>query len=165
MLRRSILAAPALLAPVLLTRPTAAQQHPQAAAPQPVQAGDLAIARPWTRAAGQGGTGAGFMTITNRGAAADRLVGASTPLARTTEIHTHVREGEVMRMRPVPGIDLPPGQSVTLQPGSFHLMLIGLTQLLIPGQTVPVTLRFERAGDVPVELQVEAAGARGPTAR
>ena len=149
-----------LAAPLLLALPAAAQhQHP------PQQAGDLAIARPWTRAAGQGGTGAGFLAISNRGSAADRLVGASSPVARVTELHTHVREGEVMRMRPVPAIELPPGQTVTLQPGGLHLMLIGLGQPLVQGQAVPVTLRFERAGEVQVHLHVEAAGARGPSAQ
>ncbi|WP_243634446.1 copper chaperone PCu(A)C [Roseicella frigidaeris] len=128
------------------------------------QAGDLRIAEPWTRAAGQSGTGAGFLTIANQGGAADRLIGASTPAARVTEIHTHVREGDVLRMRPVAAVEIPAGQTVTLQPGGFHLMLIGLLAPLIQGQTVPVTLRFERAGEVQVTLAVLPAGAGGPKA-
>jgi len=148
MLRRLILAAPLLLA-----LPSAAQE---------MRAGDLVIAQPWSRAAGQGGTGAGFLTISNRGSAADRLLGASSAAARATELHTHMREGEVMRMRPVAGIEIPPGGTVTLEPGAFHLMLIGLTAPLKQGETVPVTLRFERAGEVRVELHVASAGARGP---
>jgi copper(I)-binding protein len=147
---------PVLAAPLLLALPARAQE---------MRAGDLVIAQPWSRAAGQGGTGAGFLTIGNRGAAADRLVGASSPAARTTELHTHMREGEVMRMRPVPGIDIPPGGTVTLEPGGMHLMLIGLAAPLRQGETVPVTLRFERAGEVRVELRIEAAGARGPAAQ
>ena len=95
-------------------------------------------------------------------AAADRLVSASSPAARTTELHTHIREGDVMRMRGVPGIEVPAGQAVTLQPGGLHLMLIGLTQPLNRGETVPVTLVFERAGPVQVALQVQSAGAREP---
>ncbi|MCB4823429.1 copper chaperone PCu(A)C [Roseicella aerolata] len=144
-----------LASPLLLAFPAAAQHAPAGA-------GDLAIARPWTRAAGQGGTGAGFLAISNRGAAGDRLVAASSPVARVTELHTHIRDGEVMRMRPVEGIDIPPGQIVTLQPGGLHLMLIGLNQPLRQGETVPLTLRFARAGEVRVDLVVEAAGARGP---
>jgi copper(I)-binding protein len=79
------------------------------------------------------------------------------------EIHTHMRDGDVMRMRPVSGIDLPAGQAVTLQPGGLHLMLIGLGSALERGQRVPVTLVLERAGEVEVTLVVEAAGARGPS--
>ena len=142
-----------ILAALLLAMPAAAQE---------VRAGDLSITRPWTRAAGQNGTGAGFLAIANRGTAADRLVGASSPVARVTEIHTHMREGDILRMRPVPAIDIPPGETVTLQPGGFHLMLIGLKEPLIQGQTVPVTLRFERAGEVQVNLTILPAGARGP---
>lgn len=142
-----------LAAPLLLALPAAAQEQ---------RAGDLVIAQPWSRAAGQGGTGAGFLTVSNRGAVADRLLGASTPAARATELHTHMREGEVMRMRPVPAIEIPPGGAVKLEPGGYHLMLIGLAVPLKQGETVPVTLRFEHAGEVTVQLHVESAGARGP---
>lgn len=132
-----------------------------AARAQEVTAGALRIAAPWTRAMRAGGTGAGFMTIRNTGTAPDRIVAARSPLAGVMELHTHVRDGDVMRMRPVPAIDLPPGQEVRLAPGGLHLMLIGLTQALEPGGRVPVTLVFERAGEVTVQLLVEAAGARG----
>ena len=132
-----------------------------AAQAQEVTAGALRIAAPWTRAMRAGGTGAGFMTIRNTGTAPDRIVAARSPLAGVMELHTHVRDGDVMRMRPVPAIDLPPGQEVRLAPGGLHLMLIGLTQALEPGGRVPVTLVFERAGEVTVQLLVEAAGARG----
>ena len=120
--------------------------------------------QPWTRAAGQGATGAGFLAISNRGAAADRLLSASSPAARATELHSMVRDGEVMRMRPVPSIEVPAGQTVTLRPGGLHLMLIGLSGPLREGEAVPVVLRFERAGEVRVELSVQAAGAREPAA-
>ncbi|WP_431271335.1 copper chaperone PCu(A)C [Dankookia sp. P2] len=140
-----------LLAPALLALPAHAQQQ-----------GDIAVSMPWTRAAGQNGTGAGFLAIANRGAAPDRLVGASSPVARVTEIHTHIREGDILRMRPVAAVDLPPGGTVTLQPGGFHLMLIGLKEPLIQGRSVPLTLRFERAGEIEVMLAVQPAGARGP---
>jgi copper(I)-binding protein len=155
MRRRLFLAAPLLALPAVALPVVASAQ----------QAGDLVIAAPWSRAAGQGGTGAGFLAISNRGAVADRLLSASSPAARVTEIHAHVRDGDVMRMRPVPAIDLPPGQTVSLQPGGLHLMLIGLTRPLQAGQSVPVTLVFERAGAVQVELAVQGAGARGPAMR
>ena len=149
MSRRAILGA-ALALPAL---PARAQE---------VTAGALRIAAPWTRAMRAGGTGAGFMTIRNTGSAPDRLVAARSPAANVMELHTHIRDGDVMRMRAVPAIELPAGQEVRLAPGGLHLMLIGLAQSLEPGGRVPVTLVFERAGEVTIQLAVEAAGARGP---
>lgn len=129
---------------------------------QDITAGPLRISAPWTRAMRAGGTGAGFMTIRNTGSAPDRLVAARSPAAGVMELHTHIRDGDVMRMRAVTAIDLPAGQEVRLAPGGLHLMLIGLVQALEPGARVPVTLVFERAGEVTIQLAVEAAGARGP---
>jgi periplasmic copper chaperone A len=156
--RRALIRHGALLAAAAAGAPTLAGP----AAAQEIRAGDLVIAEPWSRAAIQGGQGAGYLRITNRGAAPDRLLSASSPAAGRLELHTHVRDGEVMRMREVPAIDIPPGQTVTLQPGGLHLMLVGLSRPLRQGETVPVTLRFERAGTVEVPLAVQAAGARGP---
>ena len=123
--------------------------------------GDLRISHPWARAAGANTNGAAYMTLRNAGGQPDRLVSASTPIARTVELHTHVRDGEVMRMRPVADIPVPAGQTVRLRPGGLHVMLIGLTEPLRQGAEVPLTLRFERAGEVQVMLAIEAAGARG----
>jgi len=148
MTRRSLLAAAA----VLVALPAAAHEY---------AAGDIHIGHPWTRAAAAGANGAAFMTLRNRGAAPDRLIAAASPVARVVELHTHIREGEVMRMRPVPDIPLPAGEVVELRPGGLHVMLIGLNAPLQQGSRVPLTLRFERAGEVQVELAVEAAGARG----
>ena len=114
---------------------------------------------PWTRAAGAGGQGAGFITIRNAGAA-DRLLSATTPAAGRTELHTMIRDGDIMRMRQLPEIAVPAGGAVTLAPGGLHIMLIGLTQPLAVGEEVPLTLVFERAGPVTVQLTVRPAGAR-----
>jgi copper(I)-binding protein len=156
MLRRRILVA----IPALLAVPAARAQHGAAEA-NPPRSGDLMIEAPWTRAAGANGNGAGFMRITNRGTEPDRLVSATTDAARVIELHTHIHDGGVMRMRPVPDIPIPPGATVTLQPGGLHVMLIGLTAPLAQGTRVPLTLRFARAGEVRVMLDVQAAGARG----
>lgn len=121
---------------------------------------DLAIAHPWSRPAIQGGTGAGFMVIRNAGSAPDRLLSAASPAARAVELHTHAQEGGIMRMRPVPDIPIPPGAEARLAPGGLHVMLIGLNRPFRAGDRVPLTLTFERAGTVVVELAVEA-GARG----
>ncbi|NKC34421.1 copper chaperone PCu(A)C [Falsiroseomonas selenitidurans] len=134
------------------------------AAAETVTQGPLRIEAGWSRAAGAGRVGAGFLTIRNTGSTADRLVSARADAARTVELHTHLRENGIMRMRPVEAIDLPPGETVTLQPGGLHLMLIDLTQALNTGETVPVTLVFEKAGTMQVRLAVQAAGARGPAA-
>ncbi|WP_043338027.1 copper chaperone PCu(A)C [Belnapia moabensis] len=125
--------------------------------------GDIQVTQPWSRAAGVNGTGAGFLTIRNTGTQPDRLLSATSAVARNVELHTHVRDGEVMRMREATGgIPIPPGGTVTLQPGGFHVMLIGLKEALAAGSEVPLTLRFERAGEAQVMLHVGAAGARGP---
>jgi len=126
-------------------------------------AGDIAIGHPWTRAAGANANGAGFLRLTNNGSQPDRLLSASSPAARTVELHTMMRDGDVMRMRPVEAITIAPGATVELRPGGFHIMMVGLAAPLQQGGGVPLTLRFERAGTVQVELAVEPAGARGPT--
>lgn len=150
-----------LLAPALalLLLPTTLPARAQAPAPT---AGTITIEQPWARAAVQGGTGGVFLTIRNSGQQADRLVSVTSPLPRATELHTTVRDGDVMRMRPVEAIEVPPGGSVTLRPGGLHVMLVGLSQPMTAGGTVPVTLTFERAGAVPVQVPVLAAGASGP---
>ncbi|MFN6954282.1 MAG: copper chaperone PCu(A)C [Acetobacteraceae bacterium] len=156
----------ALVAALLLPVPAIAHHgtgaHAERAQATPAaRAGDIAIETPWTRAAGANANGAGFMLLRNTGTVPDRLLSAASPAARVVELHTHIRDGEVMRMRPVPDIPVPPGQAVRLQPGGLHVMLIGLTQPLERGQRIPLTLRFERGGEVTVMLEVQAAGARG----
>jgi periplasmic copper chaperone A len=152
MQRRTLLAT-ALVAPM-----AAQAQH----APAATQHGPLRIETPWTRAALEGRQGAGFLTIRNTGAVADRLVAAASPVAGRMELHTHIRDGDVMRMRPVEDIPVPAGGSVSLQPGGLHLMFMGLNRPLVAGETIPVTLRFAQAGEVTIQLAVQAAGARGP---
>ncbi|WP_191082720.1 copper chaperone PCu(A)C [Roseococcus microcysteis] len=127
------------------------------------RAGDLQIGHPWTRAvAASASTAAGYMTIRNTGSVADRLVGAETSRVNKVEQHEMTMTDGIMRMRPIPrGIAIPPGQEVRLAPGGLHLMLIGPQGGFTQGARIPLTLVFERAGRVEVELAVEAAGARG----
>lgn len=131
----------------------------------PAHAADITVQQPWARAAVQGGVGGAFMQIENGGAAPDRLVAVSSPVARAVELHTTVRDGDVMRMRPVTAIEVPAHGAVQLQPGGLHVMLIGLNKALAQGEQVPLTLTFERAGQIAVSLPIQAAGAAAPAPR
>ena len=114
---------------------------------------DDAWARPTV--AGQPG-GGGFLKITSP--SADRLVAASAPIAKAVELHTMQMDGDIMRMRQVPAIDIPAGKTVELKPGGLHVMFVGLTQTLQEGATFPLVLRFEKAGEVKVDMKVTAQG-------
>ncbi|MBV9362231.1 MAG: copper chaperone PCu(A)C [Betaproteobacteria bacterium] len=109
----------------------------------------------WTRATAPGAQiAAGYMTIKNAGKAPDKLVSASSPVAEKVETHVTVKEGDIFRMREVKGFDIPAGGSYELKPGGAHLMLMNVKAPLKEGDKVPLTLRFERAGEVKTELQV-----------
>jgi copper(I)-binding protein len=101
--------------------------------------------------------GGGYIALTS--AAADRLVGGSTPMAQRLELHVMAMQGDVMQMRQVDAIELPAGKQVELKPGGLHLMFIGLKQPLPLGSKVPVTLKFEKAGELKVEFEVMARSA------
>ena len=102
----------------------------------------------------------GFVTLTNPGPAADRLIAVSSPLAGRIEIHQTQMQDGVMKMRALAdGLALPVGEAVVLAPGGLHLMLFGLRQPLVEGQSLPVTLTFERAAAVTVQFKVEPRAA------
>jgi copper(I)-binding protein len=122
---------------------------------------EAAWARPTV--AGQAGGGA-FLRITG-GSTPDRLLSASAGVAREVELHTMEMEGNVMRMRPISGgIEVPAGKTVELKPGGSHVMLLGLTQTLKSGARFPMTLRFEKAGEVKVDVGVMLQSPAGPAA-
>lgn len=130
-----------------------------------VKAGDLVIQAPWSRATPPGAqVGGGYLTIVNKGAVADRLVGGSVEAAAGFEIHDMSMKGDVMSMNRLDGLDIPAGGSVTLSPGGKHLMFTGLAHALKKGQQVKGTLVFEKAGTVAVEYDVESIAAKGPAA-
>jgi len=124
---------------------------------------DIRIGNPWARATPRGAqVAAGYFTLTNNGSAPDRLRGGSTPVAARFEIHSMVVEDGVAKMRPIEGgLEIKPGETVELKPGSLHAMLIGLSQPLQSGQRVAGTLVFERAGKVDIEFAVVPMGAAG----
>lgn len=127
------------------------------------RAGDISLDHPWSRATPAGApVGAGYVTLKNSGAAADKLVSATADVARKVEVHEMAMDNGVMKMRPVNGLEIPAGQSVELKPGGYHIMFMGLKQQLKAGDTVKGVLTFEKAGAVPVEFKVEAMGAGQP---
>lgn len=126
--------------------------------PRPVNAdhGGTPAATPTNRRAAGGGTGAAYATIRNGGAESDRLLGGTTDVAEAAEVHEAAAgAGDVMTMRPLTdGLEIPAGGEVTLEPGAYHLMLVGLREDLTPGKRFDLTLRFERAGEVTVPVEV-----------
>ncbi|HTE35053.1 MAG TPA: copper chaperone PCu(A)C [Reyranella sp.] len=123
--------------------------------------GSLKIGHPWARATPPTApSGGGFLTVTNTGTTADRLVSAASPAAGQVQIHEMKMDGTIMRMRELEnGLEIPPGATVALAPGGLHLMMMGLKAPLKEATRVPVTLVFEKAGKIDVELQVMALGA------
>jgi len=127
-----------------------------------VKLGALSVINPWSRATlGTGRPGVAYFTIRNDGAAADELIGATTPIARKVMIHRTTMEDGVMKMAPVGAVTIPSHGTVVFKPGSYHVMLMGLTRPLAKGDTFPLTLSFRTAGTVDVTVVVGAAGAMG----
>jgi copper(I)-binding protein len=116
----------------------------------------------WARAtASAASAGAAYFTVSSP--TPDKLVAVASPVAGKAEIHTHIDDNGVMRMRPVAGgIALPAGESVELKPSGLHVMLMGLKQPLKEGETFPMTLTFEKAGPRVVTVEVTKIGAMGP---
>lgn len=126
--------------------------------------GSLEINHPWTRAtAPTAKAGGGFMTITNKGNTPDRLVAARSGASDKVEIHEMKMDGNIMRMRELEkGLEIPPGATVALKPGGFHIMFMELKGPLAKGAKIPVTLVFEKAGSIDVDFLVQDVGAAQP---
>lgn len=156
----------AFVALALLGGGLAAATHASVAAAAEVAVGDLLISGGFTRATlPNAPVGGGYLTITNQGSQADRLVSAASPVAGVTQIHEMKMEGDVMKMGELPsGIEIPAGSTVTLSPGGLHIMFMQLKQPLVEGAKVPLTLTFERAGVIEVQLDVGSIGADAPAA-
>ena len=131
------------------------------AAPAFAQAPNIEIQNAWSRAAPAGRTGVVFLTIADHGAP-DRLIAIDSPAARTAELHESSMDGGVMKMRLIGVLPIAPGQTVTLAPGGYHIMLVHLNRDLAEGDKVPVTLTFETAGKIAVDAFVVKAGGPSP---
>jgi periplasmic copper chaperone A len=159
------LASPAPTLTVAASAGAAGHHHDhgaEAASHGTVELGDLAISGFWTRATLPGQrVGGGYMTIENAGAEDDRLVAIASPVTERGEIHEMAVVDDVMTMRRLDnGLAVPAGGSVELEPGGYHLMFQDLEEGFVEGGSVPVTLTFEKAGEVTLELPVMAAGSR-----
>jgi copper(I)-binding protein len=125
--------------------------------------GELTIDQPWSRELPPNApAGAAYFTLHNQGSAADRLIGASTPLAENSELHTHVHQDGLMKMTQIPAVELPAGEQVVFQPGGNHVMLFGLGKPLTAGEQFPLTLEFEKAGKLEVQVEVRTADGQMP---
>jgi len=123
-------------------------------------ANSIAVDQPWARATPAGAkTGATYMTVINNGKSADRLLGATTPLADKVQFHSVSEENGVSRMREMRAVEVAPGAKATFSPGGMHIMMVGLKQPLKEGQTFPLTLVFEKAGKIDVTVSVAKVGA------
>jgi hypothetical protein len=123
---------------------------------------DIAVTDAWARAtAGAGKTGAAYVTVTDNGVP-DRLTGASTPVAGMADLNETINANGVMQMRGVAGLPLEPGKPVTLAPGGYHVMLMDLKHPLKKGETFPLTLTFEHAKPITVQVEVAGPGASEP---
>jgi copper(I)-binding protein len=123
----------------------------------------VTVAHPWVRAAPEGATlSSAYLEIKTDKHTADRLVSVASPVAGRTEIHSETMEGGVMKLRPLDGLNLTPGESHVLKPSGEHIMLLDLKQPLKEGDLVELTLNFEKAGPIGMEATVEPAGALGP---
>ncbi|MEI6200985.1 MAG: copper chaperone PCu(A)C [Enhydrobacter sp.] len=129
--------------------------------------GSIEIVQPWSRATPSTAPSAGgFLTLTNKGDVPDRLIAIESSAATQTEIHEMKMDGAVMRMRELEnGVVLPPGQTIELKPGGYHVMFMGLKAPFVKDQKVSATLVFEKAGRIDIEFQVDALGSTQPSQR
>ena len=126
-----------------------------------VMVGKLKIVAPWARATPKGAqVGGAYLTVTNTGGTPDRLIGGASAVAKEVQVHEMTMVNGVMKMRPVAGgLEIKPGQTVTLKPGGYHLMFVGLKRPLKKGEHFKVTLQFAKAGKVAVDFTTEGLGA------
>lgn len=125
--------------------------------------GDLKVENPWVRTTIPDRPAAGYMMIQNAGDAADAIVSASSPKVERIELHTHIMEDGVMKMRTIEKIEVPAKGSAELKTGGLHLMIFGAKEPLKAGETLPITVVFEKAGPLEMEFAVKSAGGEKKT--
>lgn len=126
------------------------------------QLGDIKIDHPWARATpAMSKNGGAYLTLHNTGKGNDALLSARSDIADKVELHTHLNDNGVMRMREVPRVPVDAGQTTALQPGGYHVMLMGLKKPLVEGEKFPLVLKFDKAGEIKVDVMVDKVGAMG----
>jgi copper(I)-binding protein len=120
-------------------------------------AGNLHIDHAHARATVPGqSSGAAYVSIENNGKVSDKLLAVASPVAKSAEVHNTIMDGNIMRMRDVSELELKPSAHIVMQPGDgYHIMLVGLKQALKPGEKIPLSLRFEKAGKIEIEVSVD----------
>ncbi|MCL5778943.1 copper chaperone PCu(A)C [Limibaculum sp. FT325] len=131
---------------------------------QDIKAGDLTIEHPWARPNLPSRPLGVYFGIVNSGSDADRLIAATAPGFEAVELHTVVKDGDVMKMQPLEALDVPASGRADLMPGGNHLMLFGASELYEDGGRFPVTLQFEKAGEVAIEVAVQKRPPEGAPA-
>ena len=153
-IRNAVIAAIALSATLGFTLATTAAQA------ETFSIGDITIETPWTRVTPAGARVAGgYMVITNNGTEPDRLIGGTSPIAPRVEVHSMEMVDGVARMAEVEGgLEIPPGESVALEPGSYHVMFMNLATPVTAEEPVTGMLVFENAGEVAITYAVAPMG-------
>lgn len=132
-------------------------------AQQSAPTASVTVSKPWARATPGGAkVGAAYLQLSAAANAPDKLFSAKSPVAGTVELHTHSQVDGVMKMRRVDDVAIAAGKKVTLQPGGLHIMMMDLKQPLKEGETIDLTLVFEKAGEVAVKVPVLKVGSAGP---
>ena len=116
--------------------------------------GSISIDDVWARTGQPGQVSAAYMDVKNKGAA-DKIVSANCDCAKATELHDVKMVDGAMKMVPVSGMDVPANGELKLKPGAYHIMLIGLNRPLVAGETLPIKIKFEKAGEVTVQAKVK----------
>ena len=127
-------------------------------------AGTLEVVQPWSRPAVAGTTGVGYMVLSNHGRSSDALEKVESPIAERVEMHSSAMAGGIMTMEKQDKVAVPAGGQTTFGPGAYHLMLIGLTKTLKPGDHVPATLSFASGARLKVAFAVSAGMGPPPMA-
>ena len=122
------------------------------------KAGELEIAHPWSQELPPNApTVAAYFVIHNKGKTADRLLSVDSPIAGDAQLHEHIKQNDLMKMQQVPSVEIPAGGEITFAPMAYHVMLLELKHrsLLADGKHFPLTMHFEKSGDVTVEVSVQ----------
>ena len=128
------------------------------------KAGELEIAHPWSQELPPNApTVAAYFVIHNKGKTADRLLSVDSPIAGDAQLHEHIKQNDLMKMQQVPSVEIPAGGEITFAPMAYHVMLLELKDrsLLADGKHFPLTMHFEKSGDVTVEVSVQKQAPAG----